>query len=277
MKSSPCFHWLGVAGFELTWQGRILVVDPYFTRISFIRQWFGRIHPNADLVMDHLPACDYLLVTHAHYDHLMDVPAAAQSTGASVYGSANTCRLLGILGVPAKQVHTIQGGDSFSLDPFDITVIPTEHIHVPLFTSGPISPNLRPPLRARDYRMDVSFSFKIRMGNITLLTDPGAHPEGAPRADVLLVNPHYDMKHLRLLLQRVQPKGVIPNHWDDMWRPLSRPQRPWFTPPNRSTPWLKRIDPAEFQHSVHQVDPAIRVFFPERFALLDLYDIVNER
>ncbi len=277
MTSSPSFRWLGVAGVELTWQDRILAVDPYFTRISFMRQWFGRVLPDASLVKSHLPACDYLLVTHAHYDHLMDVPVAAQTTGASVYGSPNTCRLLGVLGVPDRQVHEIRGGGVFVCEPYGIRVVSSDHIRVPLFSSGSLRTNLQPPLRARDYRMDVSLSFQIRLGDVTLLTDPGAHPQGAPQADILLVNPHYDARHLRSLQQRVQPRLVIPNHWDDMWAPLSQPQRSWFTPPNRSTPWLKRINLAELQRSVHQFDPAIRVLVPERFAPYDLYDILNER
>jgi L-ascorbate metabolism protein UlaG (beta-lactamase superfamily) len=41
MAAPILFHWLGTAGIELTVHDRVLVVDPYFTRCSFWKVWFG--------------------------------------------------------------------------------------------------------------------------------------------------------------------------------------------------------------------------------------------
>jgi L-ascorbate metabolism protein UlaG (beta-lactamase superfamily) len=176
MLASLMFRWLGIAGIELRMDDQILVVDPYFTRIPFWQQWFGSIRPNSALVRQMLPACNYVLVTHAHWDHLMGVHDVANFTGAGVFGSANTCRLLALLGVPKEQVREIREGAKLVLGTFEVEVFLSEHKAAPGFFLGKIPSKLRPPLRARDYRMDSCFSFRIATRNCTLLTDPGEHP-----------------------------------------------------------------------------------------------------
>src|SRR5512137_2297982 len=104
-------RWLGVAGIELRLNGQTLAIDPYFTRAP-LRRMLERMHPDRRLVAGQLPRCDYVLVTHPHYDHLADVPEVVRNTGATALGSANACRLLAALGVPAQQVRQIGAGDS---------------------------------------------------------------------------------------------------------------------------------------------------------------------
>src|SRR4051812_38199205 len=79
------FRWLGVAGIELTAGGRTLAVDPFFTRPPLRRFLFGRVASNPRLVRKHLPSCDYVLVSHSHWDHMMDAPEGARNTGAVVF------------------------------------------------------------------------------------------------------------------------------------------------------------------------------------------------
>ncbi len=276
MNASPTFRWLGIAGLELGVEDQVLVIDPYFTRIPFWRQWIGRIELNRPLVREKLPVCTHLLVTHAHWDHLMDVPEVANSTGARVYGSANTCQLLRLLGVPGEQVQEIRSGDRLDLSPFEVKVFASEHMKVPWFSPGPIAHNLRPPLRARDYRMDCGFSFLISVGDRVLLTDPGERPDRVERADLLLVSPFHNLVYLRSLLPRVHPRVVIPNHWDDLWRPLSKPLRPMIRPPVWSLPPIQRVNLPNFKRTIEQVDPTFRVLIPEIFTFYKLSDILDD-
>jgi L-ascorbate metabolism protein UlaG (beta-lactamase superfamily) len=275
MNTSPMFRWLGIAGIELRLDDQVLVIDPYFTRIPFWQQWFGSVRPNSALISEMLRACNYILVTHAHWDHLMDVPEVAEFTGAIAFGSFNTCQLLRVLAVPDDQVREVRSGDKLTLGPFEARAFLSQHKKAPGFLPGRISSNLRPPLRARDYRMDCCFSFMISVGDCTLLTDPGEHPDQVESADVLLVSPHHDLAYLQPLLKRIHPKVVIPNHWDDIWRPLSKPVRPMIKPPTRSFPPIKRTSLLQFKQTVEQIDPAIRVFIPEMFTLYSLYDIMG--
>ncbi|MHB0870884.1 MAG: MBL fold metallo-hydrolase, partial [Chloroflexota bacterium] len=104
MEGSIRLRWLGTAGIELSTDQEVLAVDPFFTRPPFRRIWFGRVFPDRRLVAAKLPRCNYVLVTHSHWDHLMDVPEVVLNTGATALGSPNSCRLLTLLGVPEDRI-----------------------------------------------------------------------------------------------------------------------------------------------------------------------------
>ena len=55
--------WLGCACFEMDFGGITVVNDPWIT-------------PNAktDLTWESVDKCDYITLTHSHYDHIMDIP-----------------------------------------------------------------------------------------------------------------------------------------------------------------------------------------------------------
>ena len=107
--------WLGVAGIELRVNKQILVIDPFVTRPPIKRMWWGRIRSDFVLAAATVPHGDLVLVTHAHWDHVMDVPAIIEQTRATAYGSQNTYRLLTILGVPEDHLHEIKVGDKLAL------------------------------------------------------------------------------------------------------------------------------------------------------------------
>jgi L-ascorbate metabolism protein UlaG (beta-lactamase superfamily) len=267
------FRWLGVGGIELRAADQILVIDPYLARVPFWRVAFGRLHSNHALVAQHIPRCDFVLVTHSHFDHLMDVPAVVRHTGALALGSANTCRLLALSGVPADHVREIDVGDRLALGDFRVQVLPAEH---PMFWgwlpfSGPLRSGLHPPLRARDYRIGRCLSFLIEIAGHRLLHCPGPPLP----ADVLLVKPVGTRLHYESLLRGVRPRIVIPIHWDDFGRPLSKPVRPMLAPSGQLIPPLKRIDPAQFKHMIEHGAPGTNVLIPEILCPYDLNELMQ--
>ncbi len=261
------FRWLGVAGIELSTDDEVLAIDPFFSRPPFRRMWFGRVVPDRPLVAAKLPRCDFVLITHAHWDHLMDVPEVARNTGAVALGSRNSCRLLSILGVPEEQVHEIRAGDDFVVGEFQLQVLSARHgtaASQPIFSGLP-SQELHLPPGVRDYRMDVNFSFLIEVGGHRLLDWNGEDPEPAVQADLLFVDPQRKPRYYDALLRQVRPRIVIPIHWDDFFRPLSKPLRPIFAPPGWTVPPLHHVNLADFKHTLRRVAPTTRVFLPEIF------------
>jgi L-ascorbate metabolism protein UlaG (beta-lactamase superfamily) len=269
------FRWLGVAGIELRSDGQILVIDPYFTRMPF-RRMLGRVQTDGRLVADQVPRCDFILITHPHYDHLADVPGLVRNTGATALGSANACRLLAALDVPAQQVRQVGVGDSLVLGDFRVEVLPGQHGKIPfagLFNRR-LSPRLRPPLRAWDYRMDGCFSFLIHAAGYRVLVGLGEYPDGAPAADLLAVGVVNSPESYQALLRRARPQVVVPIHWDDFFRPLSKPARPMLAPPAWTIPPLRRVDLAGFEQMIRHMSPATRVVIPEIFRPYSFVDII---
>jgi hypothetical protein len=251
---SLIFRWLGVAGLEFKAGGQVLAVDPFLTRPTLLNIY----HPlssNHALIAEKLPVCNFVLVTHSHYDHLMDVPDVLLRTGATAYGSDNTCRLLSILQVPDEQLHVVHPGDRLSLGPYKVEVIPGQHSELPLdwMFNGRLKESLRPPLRAQDYRMDVCYGYSISAIGQTLLV---CASEPQP-ADVLFAVAQEPREYYLKLLKGVDPHTFIPIHWDNFTRPLSKPLRR-LTRPGRLPLWqLARL--------ARQVLPHVKVLIPEIF------------
>ncbi|MGZ3677719.1 MAG: MBL fold metallo-hydrolase [Ktedonobacterales bacterium] len=278
MDEPMTFRWLGVAGIELSMHGRVVLIDPFVSRPPFRRMWLGRVTPDRARIAATIPRCDTLLVTHAHWDHIMDAPDVVGRTDAAVYGSPNACRLLSILGVPQERVHVLAAGDHLSPGGVEVDVLPAEHGKVmgrPIFT-GPVRDNLRVPLRLRDYRMDVDFSFLLCAAGYRVLDWSSERVEGAVAADVLFVKPFGSHSYYDALSSAVRPRLVIPIHWDDFYRPLSQPVRSMLAPPSWSIPPLRRVDLAAFRRLIQHVAPHARVFVPDMFRSYNLGQLLRE-
>ncbi len=264
------FRWLGVAGIELALDDYVLLVDPCLTRFPIWHLFWGRVEPDSSLVAEKIGQCDDVLITHAHFDHLMDVPEIVRATGATAWGCSNTRQLLLALGVPQHQIRVMSAGDAERLDSVGVEVIAVEHIRFPVFGPGSLPASLHPPLRARDYRMADFFCLRLSTGGVRWLTDPGIRPELAVPADVLFVLPHMADDYYERLLPRVQPKVVIPYHWENFFRPASEPLRPFLMLPQWSCPPVRRVDLVRFQHLVKRIVQDADIFVPQIFQTYEL-------
>jgi L-ascorbate metabolism protein UlaG (beta-lactamase superfamily) len=118
--------------------------------------------------------------------------------------------------------------------------------------------------------MDHCYSFLISVNGNRLLTDPGMRPDDAVAADVLFVHPGKDDEYYESLLRLVRPRITIPIHWEDFFRPLSEPPRPYWKPSVLALPPLQRIDLEEFKRTVLRIAQRGRVLMPE---ILRSYDL----
>jgi hypothetical protein len=251
---SLAFRWLGVAGVELTAGNQVLALDPFFTRPGLV-QLLRPLQPDRLLAAARLPACQVVLVTHPHYDHLLDVPAVLQHTGAVAYGSPNTCRLLRLLGVPDTQVKQVQVGDQLALGAFQVEVIAGQHAPLPFgrLFNGNLRPGLEPPLHAWDYRMDACLGYCITvMGQRLLLCAKQPQP-----VDILFAGAQETLGYYQRLFLGTRPHTFIPIHWDNFTRPLSRPLRRLTRPGGLALWQVTRL--------ARQLLPHVNVIIPEIF------------
>jgi L-ascorbate metabolism protein UlaG (beta-lactamase superfamily) len=259
--------YLGTAGWHLTDGDYNLVIDPYFTRLSMSTLVFGRAVPDTRLIEKHMPPADALLVTHPHYDHIMDVPEAARITGAPVWASPQGCELLQLLKVPDTQICAMNAGDVLPFGPFSVEVYESQHriVFGSIPYSGPLKKGVRAPLRGGDYRMDVQYSFRVTVGDQRILVTSGVDDEPAVEAEVILVGADTTRDQLAKILNAVRPRFVLPNHWDDMFRPLSKPTRTMMTPPPTRIPIFKRINLEAWRGLVDELAPDAQILIPRLF------------
>ena len=112
--------WLGCATFRLTIDDLVVFLDAYVDRVP--------LAPPVGLSATGVDRADYVLVGHAHFDHIAGAETIAVNTGARVIGSNETARVLREAGVPEAQLLPSQGGERHRLaDGVNVEVFPGLH------------------------------------------------------------------------------------------------------------------------------------------------------
>ena len=260
--------YLGVAGWQLTHAGNVLLLDPYFTRATVSADWRPLL-PDADAIARFAPpTVDVILVGHSHYDHLLDVPTIALRTSATVVGTVSTLNVARAAGVPEARLQFAVPDHTLTLHTFSIRPLASLHSLTGI-PSVDIPRDVRPPLSARDYGEGGTLAYAVDVGGRSLFfldtanfdaealggLHPGLHPDVAVIAVGLREKvPDYTCRLLRLL---GNPPIVFPTHFDAHWQPLTAKE-------TRLTD-EQRADLAKFEQEVHACSPATRVVIPEAF------------
>lgn len=266
-------RWLGNAGFEFKLNSTYFLCDPFLTRPKTYQVYFGRVSPNEAAINQHIHHADHILITHTHFDHSMDTPEIARLTGAIVHGSSNTCALMRAAGLPDHQIHPVSTKKTFQNETVRISVQSAAHPWIPGYTSGMLSENLDFPLRLQDYRMDDCYSYLLDDGNIKILIWSSTDCKNAPQADILTCRAVSSQHWYDNLLSQVNPRLVIPQHWDDFFQPLENPIQPFWDTPRWKFPPLGRINLKDFEGRIKSAKADAQVLLPEIFKS---YDLENE-
>jgi L-ascorbate metabolism protein UlaG (beta-lactamase superfamily) len=233
-------QWLGTAGFAIEHAGHTLLVDPYLTRASLARCIVAPLRPDHDVLARHLPRADVIVAGHTHFDHVLDVPRIARTTGARVFGSRSAEALCLAQGVERSRVESVErdaGTEPVEREvgPFALRFIPSAHSRFALGRvpfPGDIADCGDVPMRTEAYKCGAVFGVEIRVAGRTLYHLGSAE----------LVDANVDVKRVDLLLMcvagwtasrefpervghRLAPAAVLLSHWDDFFRAVDRPAR----------------------------------------------------
>ncbi|MEO5874784.1 MAG: MBL fold metallo-hydrolase [Streptosporangiaceae bacterium] len=268
LPAGMTLRWLGTAGFELAYLGHTVLIDPYLSRIP-LRQVIGRraVRAREDVLDQWVRSADAILVGHTHFDHALDVPAIARRTGAKVYGSESLRTLLGLYRL-ADQAVVATPYRSFQSGPFTITFVPSLHsklslgLRVP--SAGEITCEHLDDLMPRAYRCSQTWGIHIAVDGFSLYHQGSAEiDDEAVRhrgVDVFLcgiagrqVSDRFVDRALRLL----EPRLVVPTHYDDFLRPLDAP--PGFTVDVDVTGFVKEVHAVSPDFDIRTVEPGERL------------------
>jgi L-ascorbate metabolism protein UlaG (beta-lactamase superfamily) len=119
--SDICITWIGHASFLVGWRGLNILIDPIW---SLWLKIVKRIkHPGINL--DHLPAIDLVLVTHAHFDHLDRRTLRKIAAAQPIIVPDGVGSLVHDLGF--DRVHEMSAWDSLEIGEVKVTLTPCHH------------------------------------------------------------------------------------------------------------------------------------------------------
>lgn len=274
---------LGAAGWEITDGERVILLDPYLSRLRVTGQFgtyttpalpgdrrrvFG---PDDDLVSDtttvdaHITRADFILHSHSHFNHTLDMPHIARKTGATVIGTESTTNLARAGGVPEAQLLTVRGGEDYAFPGFSVKVVPSLHSALNgkhFFDSRVVPRDFRGPRRLGTDVEGGTLAYLLRIARYQILWFGSMNyiereVEGL-RPDVAMIAAARQRLEIhdytgRLLRALGRPRIVFATHWDEQSFPFGAPQD-------------ERLrEAAVFVKEVRAVAPRTRVILPRHF------------
>jgi L-ascorbate metabolism protein UlaG (beta-lactamase superfamily) len=226
--------YLGVNGYQFETGGHALLVDPYFTRTGLGAVALDRpIQPDAALVarglaLGHVPKrVDAVLVTHAHFDHLLDVPPVMRRTGARLVSGPSAVNLVRSLGIPRSQCRLVQDGSVRRIGPWTIRVLAAQHDR--LLGSVPM-PGVRaevgsPPVKPSAWVVGEPLAFIVEAAGRRIYVESGGVPDVLPPETpvdlaILGVALPDARRHFAPAVRRLHPRFILPSHQDDFFLPF---------------------------------------------------------
>ncbi|MDF3031504.1 MAG: fold metallo-hydrolase [Moraxellaceae bacterium] len=221
--------YLGTAGFILKGQGRTVVLDPYVTRPGLRETFTAALVPDTALIRATIPHADDVLVGHAHYDHILDAPDLCKQTGARLIGSSSTILVGRAAGLPEAQLVETAGREDIASGPWTVRGLPSRHglVFGRIPFPGHITAVPSWPPRVRELKHGLVLNWIVDTGTLRV-----AHIDSADvineelagqQADVVClcaIGRKYRPNYVKDVVRLLQPKWIVPCHWDTMLTPL---------------------------------------------------------
>lgn len=220
-----------------------VLFDAHVTRPSIFRVMFGKISTDEEMVSDvisrfHMNRLRGIFISHSHYDHVLDVPEFANKCGAVIYGSPSALNVGRGGNVPKDMLVPFCGNQEFCIGKFKIRVLPSIHSKSHFYNNDlgkTIDEPLSQPAKKKDFKEGGSFDFFIENSGKTFLIRPSCNylknQLNDINADVLFLGigglskseKEQRQKFFTETIEKVNPKLVVPIHWDNFFKTLRKP------------------------------------------------------
>lgn len=235
--------WMGVATLLINDGSSALLTDGYFSRPSLPRVAAAKVAPSPARVDGCLTRAGVsrlaaVIPVHTHIDHVLDSALVADRTGAQLVGGESAANVGRGYGLPEDRLVVAVSGEPIRLGAYDVTLVESHHCPPDRFP-GVIDAPLVPPVKAAAYRCGEAWSALIHhlpsdkrlliQGSAGFVTGAlaGRHADAVYLSvGQLGLQPRsYLLDYWAETVQAVGARRVIAIHWDDFFRPLSKPLR----------------------------------------------------
>ncbi|OSC23516.1 MBL fold metallo-hydrolase [Mycobacterium vulneris] len=240
---APSVTWIGVATLLIDDGSSALMTDGYFSRPSLARIVAGKVAPSPARVDGCLARAKVsrlaaVIPVHTHIDHVLDSALVADRTGAQLVGGQSAANVGRGYGLPENRIVVAVDGEPIRLGAYDVTLIESHHCPPDRFP-GVIDQPVTPPVKASAYRCGEAWSTLVHhlpTDRRLLIQGSAGFVKGAlagHRADAVYLSVgqlglqprSYLVDYWTETVRAVGARRVILIHWDDFFRPLTKPLR----------------------------------------------------
>jgi L-ascorbate metabolism protein UlaG (beta-lactamase superfamily) len=230
-------EWLGVSGYRLTYEGQTVFVDPYLSRVPLrsllLRRPTLPDRAALDRFVKSAGEVAGVLVGHTHFDHAVDAPAIARRFGCNAYGSDSLVALMALHGLAGQAVE-VEPYRTYELGPFEVAFTPSAHSKLLLGLAVPYDGDLTcehlDGLSPSAYRCGQVWGITIRVAGLVLyhqgsanLIDDAVRERGVDVFLAGVAGRSFTRDYWKRILPRLEPRMVVPTHYDNFFRPLGQP------------------------------------------------------
>ena len=222
--------YLGTNAYLFESNGATLLVDPYFSRQGLFRIAL-KLRPvlQTQLIAEWLrahPTIDAVLVTHGHFDHLLDAPQIVRATGAKLIASPTSVKLAESIGVAPGHGEAVRPGAKAEAGKAEIHVLPAQHDRI--FGSIPYNGPAEhfPPEKIDHWVTGQPLAFVIEMGGKRIFINAGG-PVASTKwrpvdLAIIAVGARDSIDAFPSNVAQLRPRYILPSHQDNFFRPLER-------------------------------------------------------
>ena len=262
-------RWTGAAGLEFSYDNATLLIDPCFSRPGMGEVFFRRLTPDREAVEKRLRAMksvQAVVVSHTHFDHVLDVPVVAARCAGPVLGSRSLANLMGAHGLESR-VRVCAPGEMIRIDHrLEITMLPSVHGRMMLGRipyPGRIDSQPRLPMRAGDFKVGQVYAPKIQLDGQGFLHVGSAgfldETLKGQTCDVLfLCVPGWDRTpgYPERIIAATRPSTVVLFHHDNFFKPMG---------PHGRVESFRFIKMQALVERIRKTNPEVRLLCPDMF------------
>lgn len=266
-------QWLGTNSYMIQFGNVSLLTDPFFTQYSIPHVLFSKLHSDdaivhqvAEKIKDY-PKPKAIFIGHAHYDHMLDTANLVDKMNwvdVPIYASDTAKNILNGYGEKYfEQTQVVEADQEWHQVAPGLRYRAIEAEHPPqvvgvMFYDGFVEePLLQRPEKADQFKTGTTYAYLFELTSndkkVTIYITSAASnaPLGFPNDDVdnvdvaILCVPNWDevKGYPEQFIERLQPKYIIPAHFNDFFQALkSFDDSRYQLPIARLDTFLKKIN-----------------------------------
>ena len=207
--------WLGHASFEITTESHTILLDPFVTD-----------NPSATVTAAELTA-DYILLTHAHFDHVADAAEIANRTSATLIAPVETATWF-------EQTQAVE--NTIGLNLGGGIQLPFGHVRMTIAHHSSSLPDGSYGGNPGGYILTLPAGKIYFAGDTALFMDMELIGRQGIDLAVIPIGDHFTMGPQDAVeaVKMIQPRRVIPSHYNT-WPPIAQDATQWGEQVSRET------------------------------------------